>query len=127
MHRVAKYIKKFWWKSSAYKRSYCCHKNSEQSNINWTTFMVNLVVEFETYALSFCMDKITFVLDKMKFVPDKRFCPKLKCHDQSICITKQFCSQLKISFLLGKSHFQGLFKSKSGLFSYGQKFLSWTI
>ena len=46
----------------------------------------------------------------------------LKCSDQSFCLTKQFCSQLKSPFLLQESHFQGLMNIKNGLFSLGQNF-----
>ena len=55
------------------------------------------------------------------------FALRLKSNHQSFYKTTEFFSHLKSPFLLKKSHFQKLFKSKNGLFSHGQNILSWTI
>ena len=71
---------------------------------------------------NFCLGQNKFVPDKIIFVIDKNFCTRLKSSDQPFFMTKEFCTRLKSRFLIEKSHFQGLFMRKNGLFSHGQNF-----
>ena len=74
-----------------------------------------------------------FCLGQKQICPcQNHFCPRQKILSEvekswPVLLPRQNNFSLIFkSILLDKSHFQGLFKSKNGLFSHGQNILSWT-